>query len=164
MLEVLAKQIGRLIVDALKRQFILQGHRLTGKLNSSIESIVKLTSTGANIQIVLESYGIIVNNGVPASRIPYTPGAGRGGTSKYIQGLESFARLRFGLSGKAALSAAFAIARKQSQQGMPTRGSFRFSKTGKRTGAIEAALEDVDAEIVKLTEQFLEEIIIETFT
>ena len=164
MLEVLARQIGKLIVDALKRQFILQGHRLTGKLNSSIESIVKLTSTGANIQIVLESYGIIINNGVPKSRIPYTPGEARGKTSKYIQGLEKFAQLRFGLSGKAALSAAFAIARKQKQQGMPTKGSFRYSKTGKRTGAIEAALEDVDAKIVKLTEQFLEEIIIETFT
>lgn len=164
MLEALARQIGKLLVDALRRQFILQGHRLTGKLNSSIESIVKLTATGANIQIVLESYGIIINNGVPRSRIPYTPGEGRGRTSKYIQGLEKFAQLRFGLSGKAALSAAFAIAKKQAQQGMPTKGSFRYSRTGKRTGAIEAALMDVDKEIERLTEKFLEEIIIETFT
>ena len=44
---------------------------------------------------------------------------------------------------------------------MPTRGSFRFSKTGKRTGAIEAALLDTDAEITKLAEDFLEEIIIQ---
>jgi hypothetical protein len=162
MFEILAKQIGAILVRAIQRQFILQGHRLTGKLNSSIEDIVKLTVTGATIQIVMEEYGIIQNNGVSASRIPYDPtrrtGAGR---SQYIEGLRKFAVLRFGLSGKEALGAAFAIARKQAQQGMPTKGSFRFSKTGRRTGAIEAALEDVDMEITRLSEQFLEDIIIE---
>lgn len=162
MFEILAKQIGQLLVVALRRQYTLQGHRLTGELNSSIESVVQLTVTGARIQILMNDYGIILNNGTPASRIPYNPrrrsGAGR---SQYIQGLEKFARLRMGLSGREALSAAFAIAKKQSQEGMPTRGSFRFTKTGRRTGAIEAALVDVDKELTELTEQFLEEIIVQ---
>ena len=161
MFEILANQIGGLLVKALRRQYTLQGHRLTGTLNASIESVVKLTVTGANIQILMNDYGIILNNGTPASRIPYNPARrSRAGRSKYIEGLQKFARLRFGLSGKEALSAAFAIAKKQAQQGMPTRGSFRFSKTGRRTGAIEAALSDVDRELTQLTEQFLEELII----
>ena len=139
----------------------MQGHRLTGKLNSSIQDIVKITATGANIAILMEEYGIIQNNGVAASRIPYNPRKRTGaGTSKYIEGLRKFAVLRFGLSGKEALSAAFAIAKKQAQQGMPTKGSFRFSKTGRRTGAIEAALLDTDSEITKLAEDFLEDLII----
>ena len=162
MFEILAKQIGQLIVRAIQNQFALQGHRLTGKLNASIEDIVTLTVTGAKIQIVMLDYGIIQNNGVAASRIPYNPAARTGaGKSQYIEGLKNFARLRFGLSGKDALSAAFAIAKKQAREGIPTRGSFRFSKTGRRTGAIEAALEDVDAQITKLSEDFLEEIIVQ---
>ena len=117
MFEVLAKQIGAILVRAIQRQFVLQGHRLTGKLNSSIEDIVNLTVTGAKISIVMEEYGIIQNNGVSASRIPYDPTRRTGsGRSQYIEGLRKFAALRFGLSGKEALGAAFAIAKKQAKQ------------------------------------------------
>jgi hypothetical protein len=159
MFEILAKQIGKLIVDELRRQYRIQGHNLTGKLIASIEDKVTLTVTGAKVQVLIVDYGVIVNNGTPASRIPYTPGRGRGGTSKYIQGLQNFARLRMGLSAREALSVAFAIARKQSREGMPTRGSFKFSKNGKRTGAIEDTLKIIDNKIVQLTTDFVEEII-----
>jgi len=159
MFEILAKQIGSLIVDELRRQYRLQGHNLTGKLIASIEDKVTLTVTGAKVQVLIVDYGIIINNGTPASRIPYTPGSGRGGTSKYIQGLQNFARLRMGLNAREALSVAFAIAKKQSKEGMPTKGSFRFSKNGKRTGAIEDTLEIIDNKIVELTSDFVEEIV-----
>ena len=159
MFEILAKQIGGLIVDELRRQYRLQGHNLTGKLIASIEDKVTLTVTGAKVQVLIVDYGVIINNGTPASRIPYTPGGGRGGTSKYIQGLQNFARLRMGLNAREALSVAFAIAKKQSKEGMPTKGSFRFSKNGKRTGAIEDTLEIIDNKIVELTSDFVEEIV-----
>ena len=159
MFEILAKQIGGLIVDELRRQYRLQGHNLTGKLIASIEEKVTLTVTGAKVQVLIVDYGVIINNGTPASRIPYTPGSGRGGTSKYIQGLQNFARLRMGLNAREALSVAFAIAKKQSKEGMPTKGSFRFSKNGKRTGAIEDTLEIIDNKIVELTSDFVEEIV-----
>ncbi len=159
MFEILAKQIGGLIVDELRRQYRLQGHNLTGKLIASIEQKVTLTVTGAKVQVLIVDYGVIINNGTPASRIPYTPGSGRGGTSKYIQGLQNFARLRMGLNAREALSVAFAIAKKQSKEGMPTKGSFRFSKNGKRTGAIEDTLEIIDNKIVQLTADFVEEIV-----
>ncbi len=159
MFEILAKQIGELIVDELRRQYRLQGHNLTGKLIASIEDKVTLTVTGAKVQVLIVDYGVIINNGTPASRIPYTPGSGRGGTSKYIQGLQNFARLRMGLNAREALSVAFAIAKKQSKEGMPTKGSFRFSKNGKRTGAIEDTLQIIDNKIVELTSDFVEEIV-----
>ena len=159
MFEILAKQIGGLIVDELRRQYRLQGHNLTGKLIASIEQKVTLTVTGAKVQVLIVDYGVIINNGTPASRIPYTPGSGRGGTSKYIQGLQNFARLRMGLNAREALSVAFAIAKKQSKEGMPTKGSFRFSKNGKRTGAIEDTLQIIDNKIVELTSDFVEEIV-----
>ncbi len=146
-------------MDELRRQYRLQGHNLTGKLIASIEDKVTLTVTGAKVQVLIVDYGVIINNGTPASRIPYTPGSGRGGTSKYIQGLQNFARLRMGLNAREALSVAFAIAKKQSKEGMPTKGSFRFSKNGKRTGAIEDTLEIIDNKIVQLTADFVEEIV-----
>ena len=79
--------------------------------------------------------------------------------SKYIQGLKNFARLRFGVSDKEALSIAFAIAKKHKREGMPTKSSSRFSKTGKRTEAIEDALAEVDDELNKMIEDTLEVII-----
>lgn len=162
MLDTLARQIAALIVNAIKKQLTLQGHRMTGKLIDSVEDRVSATVTGVNIQILMEDYGVFVNNGVAASRIPYNPNKRSGKkTSKYIQGLERFARLKLGLSGKEALSAAFAIAKKQAAQGMPTKGSLRYSKTGQRTGAIQGALDDADKEITRLTEDYLETIIVE---
>ena len=160
MLDQLANQIGEILVKALRRQFTLQGHKLTGKLNASIEDLVIKRTTGVKIQVLFEEYGIYVNNGVAASRIPYSPGSRTGaGKSKYISGLEMFARLRFGLSGRDALNAAFAIAAKHARQGMPTKASKRFSKTGKRTQAIEAALKDTEEQIEQLTTDLLQEVI-----
>jgi hypothetical protein len=161
MLELLANQIAQILIDAIQKEFILQGHRLTGKLNASIESIVKITASGANILILMNDYGIIQNRGVGASRIPYNPNVRTGNkTSKYIQGLQNFARLRFGVTPKQALSIAFAIAKKHAKEGMPTKASSRFSKTGRRTGAIDEALAKSDKEIERLTLEFLEETII----
>ena len=156
-IEELANKIGVLVVDAVKKQFLLQGHKLTGKLIDSIEQQVQVRVSGARIQVLAESYAKFVNNGVAAANIPF--GGGRGGTSKYIQGLKNFARLRFGVTDKEALSIAFAIAKKHKREGMPTRSSVRFSKTGKRTEAIEDALAEVDDELNKLIEDTLEVIV-----
>jgi len=157
-IEELANKIGVLVVDAIKKQFLLQGHKLTGKLIDSIEQQVQVRVSGARIQVLAESYAKFVNNGVAAANIPFGGGSGAR-TSKYIQGLKNFARLRFGVSDKEALSIAFAIARKHKREGMPTRSSSRFSKTGKRTEAVEEALEDVNDELNKMIEDTLEVII-----
>ncbi len=58
---------------------------------------------------------------------------------------------------------AFAIAYKQKQEGMPTRGSYKYSSTGKRTGAVLDALKDSEDEVQKLINKAFEELLIGKF-
>jgi hypothetical protein len=57
-----------------------------------------------------------------------------------------------GKSDKEAKGIAFAIASKHKKEGMPTKGSVRFSKTGKRTGFIEQALDKNSQKFIELIE------------
>lgn len=165
MFERLANQIAELLIRSIRKEFRLQGHHLTGRLSKSIRDIVALTTTGVNIKILAEGYGVILNRGVPASRIPYTPNKRSGATtSKYIMGLQDFAKkVKPGLSSKQILSFAFAIARKHAKGGMPTAASRRFSKTGRRTRAIDIAFNKVEKEIKDMVEDFTKVIIVESF-
>lgn len=156
MLERLARNIANLVIKALQMQFILQGHRLTGKLNKSIEERIEVTDFGLKIQILLEPYGIILNRGVPANKIPFSLSRTGNRSSKYIKGLQRFAKLRFFVSDKQALRIAFAIARKHKREGMPTKGSFKFSRTGKRTDAFQEALNDSQKAIDSLIQDALD--------
>jgi hypothetical protein len=133
--EVMA-ELQRSFRDELKAQ----GHNLTGKLSDSIIYDIEKDSDTVTAKMYIENYGLSVEFGVPANRIPYSGRTGSGGTSKYIQGLIRFWELR-GLSGRNATSAAFATAAKHKKEGMPTRSSFGFSSTGERTGFIKRAIE-----------------------
>lgn len=118
-----------------------QGHRNTGALEKSLSYEVKREGDGIVAVMTAFEYGLYVEFGVPASRIPYTPGGRkRGGKSKYIQGLVTFFSHK-GLSPREALGAAFATARKHKREGMPTRGSYAFSSNGRRTGFTKNTLE-----------------------
>ncbi len=66
-----ADKIGEIAVEAVKLELAAQGHRLTGALIDSVTYQVKQTATGAMIEGLLLDYGIPVNTGVPASRIPF---------------------------------------------------------------------------------------------
>lgn len=145
-IQVLDKIKNDLIQNSIKN-IRLQGHTLTGNLEKSIEvQVVQKVDTFINL--LAESYGIPLNAGVKASRIPYKQGSGRR-SSEYIKGLQMFAKKRMRVSDKEALSIAFAIAKKHKKEGMPTRGSFRYSKNGKRTNffddAVNETLRSVDA-------------------
>lgn len=128
--------------EDLRKELKAQGHYLTGKLNDSIEYNIEVLPGIVRAEMEIEDYGIAMEFGVPASRIPYTPGGG--GTSKYIQGLIRFWNLR-GVTGKEGIRAAFATARKHKREGMPTRSSYAFSTTGARTGFASTVIErDLD--------------------
>ena len=77
----------------------------------------------------------------------------------YIQGLKNFAKLRFRVGEKQALGIAFAIANKQIREGMPTRGSYAFTKTGMRTMFIEEALRAITPQLEKVIGNLETEII-----
>lgn len=151
-----ADRLGALVVEALRVQYRLQGHKLTGRLQKSIEYEVEPSKDGATVRVFMEDYGIVLDQGVRPARIPFSSRSGRGGKSQYIQGLKGFAKKRFGVGEKEATRIAFAIAAKHKKEGMPTRASRRFSRTGKRTGAISAALLDTQKEQERIVETALQ--------
>lgn len=127
----------------LREELREQGHYLTGALQNSIEyRIYPRGTTVVVAEMMALDYGVFMELGVPASRIPYSGGRqGGGGKSKYIQGLITFFQKR-GLGEREAMSAAFATANVQKREGMPTNGSFAFSSNGRRTGFVSETLEN----------------------
>ncbi len=126
----------------ITRQFIYelqqQGHRASGGLANSVAMLVDNNLDGFIAELEMLEYGIILNRGVTASRIPYTQGSGSK-TSKFIEALIAWIKLKkiaIGI-GKTVEGLAIGIARKMKVEGMPTTGSFRFSKNGRRKGWID---------------------------
>jgi hypothetical protein len=150
----LLNQIASLIIDSFKKQIQLQGHSLTGELEASFEaSFIRFGLTDV-IAISFNDYGVPLDTGVSAERIPFQSGSGNK-TSLYIDGLKRFAKLRFGVSDREAQSIAFAIAKKHKKEGMPTKNSYNFSKNGSRTNWIDLALSETAADIDQALSTFV---------
>ena len=145
----LGEQVGEVVKKAVKQAFIMQGRSLTGALVNSIDYSVNATVNSAFIEFTLLDYGMILNYGVPANRIPYSPGSGAK-SSKYIDGLKLYAKLRFNANDKEAERIAFAIARKHKKFGMPL---------DKKIGAVQNGLDDSKDEVEKLINEALTEVI-----
>lgn len=127
-----------------KQELLDQGHYLTGALESSVRSLITAGSKSVVLDVYANDYIDPVNDGVPASKIPYDSSVRTGaGSSRYIEGLKNYAMLRFGISDeKEALGAAFAIAKTHEKEGMPTSGSFAFSGNGSRTQSLARTLSE----------------------
>lgn len=125
-----AVELAMQFIDELKDQ----GHKATGRLIASV--VARVSSALDEIDLALShlDYGIIVNTGVSANRVPYSRGSGAK-TSKFIDALIAWVRLR-GIAGgldKKVKSVAFAIATAMKRDGVPTRGSYKFTNNGRRT-------------------------------
>ena len=140
------EEIMQFLQEKLRKELADQGHKHTGKLINSITFEVEEKRGGVTGLIWMETYGEYVETGVPASKIPFTLGSGRK-TSKYIKALIDYFTKK-GLPTREAKGAAFGTAIKHKREGMPTRASKRFSKTGKRTGFI--------TETIKNNETYIE--------
>ena len=145
----LGEQVGEVVKKAVKQAFIMQGRSLTGALVNSIDYSVNATVTSAFIEFTLLDYGMILNYGVPANRIPYSPGSGAK-SSKYIDGLKLYAKLRFNANDKEAERIAFAIARKHKKFGMPL---------DKKIGAVQNGIDDSKDEVEALISEALTQVI-----
>lgn len=145
----LGEQVGEVVKKAVKQAFVMQGRTLTGALVNSIDYSVNATVTSAYIEFTLLDYGMILNAGVPANRIPFSPGSGAK-SSKYIDGLKMYAKLRFNANDKEAERIAFAIAHKHKKFGMPL---------DKKTGAVEKGLEESKDEVEALISEALTKVI-----
>ena len=164
-LQKLADDISTLAIEVIAMEWRAQGHELTGSAVKQMETMVKFEINTLVIEGLVPDYMEINNSGVTAARIPYTPNSGNK-TSKYISGLIDYVKKRMGKSDKEAKGIAFAIASKHKREGMPTKGSVRFSSTGKRTGFIEQALDKNSQKFIELIEasiRFSVEATIESF-
>lgn len=132
------KEIIEIISDLIKQDISTklkeQGHNNTGSLLNSISYKITQTADSIITDFYMNNYGNIVDFGVRANRIPYRRGSGAK-KSKYIDGLINYFQSK-GLSDAESKRATFATANVHKQDGMPTKASSRFSKTGERTGFI----------------------------
>ena len=147
----MSEDISLLAITVVANEWRAQGHELSGSAVKQMETVIREEINTLVIEGLVPDYMAINNSGVTAARIPYTPNSGRP-PSKYISGLIDYVKRRMGKSDKEAKSIAFAIASKHKKEGMPTKGSVRFSTTGKRTGFIEQALDKNSAKFIELIE------------
>ena len=141
-----------LLIEATKREWEGQGKKASGRAMQSIEGVVTSRVEDLTGIVLVEDYMEIQDRGVPASRIAFTPrrpGAPtRGGRSQLIESLVEWSRfVKPGLSEKERLGFAFAVATTMSREGMPTRGSVRYSPNGRNLYWSRFALEAVQKDI-----------------
>ena len=146
----LLNNLADLLKEEMRQQLKIANHIMTGDLIESIESRILSTIEGRKIEIWLNSYGIALDQGVPPDRIPFTEPSGRGGRSKYIEGLQRFAQLKLGVTdNRKSLGIAFAIARKHKKVGMPVKGP---------TQLIQKTLDATEDDIIRFAEDWAEAI------
>jgi len=144
----LLENLAEVLKEEMRQQLKIANHIMTGNLVESIESRILSTIEGRKIEIWLNSYGIALDQGIPPDRIPFTEPSGRGGRSKYIEGLQRFAQLKLGVSdNRKSLSIAFAIARKHKKVGMPVKGPTQF---------IQKTLDATEDDIIRFAEDWAE--------
>lgn len=143
------KKAVEILVDKAKMEILKQGHRASGKLINSIDFEIDASRIDRLIAYIYsEDYGLIVDEGVRAARVPY--GGGRGGTSAYIEGLLDWVDyVKPGLGQKEKFSFVFAVANTHKKEGIPSRGSYRFAQNGRRKSWIKYGLEDNVGELEK---------------
>jgi hypothetical protein len=146
----LLQKLANLLIKEMQEQLTAAGHVMTSNLVNSLESRITEKLTGATIEILMNSYGLALNDGVPPERIPFTEPSGRGGRSAYIEGLQRFAQLKLGITdNRESLGVAFAIARKQKEKGMPIAGPTKF---------IEKTLTATESDLEKFVEDWVEQV------
>lgn len=133
-----------LIVQDFRDEVAQQGHVAMGELVASFEKQVTESVSDSFVGTIFAAdHWRVVDTGVSASRIPYTPGRRSGkSSSKYIQALLDWAEtVKPGLSERERKSFVFAVAATHSREGMPTRGSYSFSRNGRRTNFVQEVLD-----------------------
>lgn len=135
----------RIYRDFLRREAELQGHKQTGRAAASMEIEVESKSGAIIGKVVGEDYMLTVDAGVKPGKVKYR-----------IQVMIDYFR-RWGLPLKEATSAAWATRTIHLREGIPTRGSYAFSRTGKRKGFIMDGADRATASVKQLFEKNLGE-------
>ena len=147
------------IKNELLKTWVEQGHYINGKVVKEMDIIVEQTVDKISFLFFSLPYGVYIEGGVSADKIPFSGTGGHGGKSAYIQALISYAKKKMQLPDKEAKSAAFAIAHTHKKRGMPSPASSRFSSTGERTNWIGNTMERSEVLIRAFMSKYVNEII-----
>ena len=148
-------KVGKLIIASLQKELIEQGHDATGNLINSFEQRVIEVPNSIVIEILMDDYGIYVNEGRAKKRkkVPI---------SALVKWIEQKAIVN---GDKKVKSLAFAIQQVIWAEGSPTdgssrkgtKGSFEFTNNGRRKGFIDFVIDNkLDNAINELEEQVFE--------
>lgn len=122
-----------------------QGHVATGAGIASIEGVITRRNLELLVGAIMANDYMVekVDPGVPASQVP-TSGQAR---QKYINELLKWAQtVKPGMAINQRISFVYSTARVHAREGIPTKASKRFSKTGRRTGWISESQERREAQ------------------
>jgi len=128
--------IGDFVVEQLVKVLDDQGHRNTGKLQDTMRSEVKTSGKGYEIIIYGKEYAKYVDRGIP-SGVWVNPYA----LAEWVE------QKGIATGEKEIKNVAFAIRQKIFQEGSPTKGSLKFSNSGKRDEFIKVML-DANANVI----------------
>jgi len=126
------KRINDLIIAMLKAELIMQGHKDTGALIDSFEGRIMELPNSIVLEILMDKHGVYVNEGRKT-----------GGKKVPINVLVEWIERKAIASGdKEVKSMAFAIQNTIHKEGIPTKGSFKFSNNGRRKGFIDFVIDN----------------------
>ncbi len=136
-------KVGKLIIASLQKELIQQGHEASGNLVNSFEQRVIEVPNSIVIEILMDEYGIYVNEGRKT-----------GGKKVPINVLVDWIERKAIVNGdKEVKSLAFAIQQTIHKEGIPTKGSFKFSNNGRRKGFIDFVIDNELDEVYNELEQ-----------
>ena len=139
----------------LQNKLIRQGHAKnvsSSRLLKSFEHKIEAVSSYLVATMYANDYWEQLEYGVSASKIPYKRGSGAK-TSKVIQGLIKHWKRVKALGNDEAKKAAFATVNAwKGGRGMPTRGSFKYSKDGTRLGFLSDTMNKYENEVYQMIE------------
>jgi len=136
-------KVGKLIIASLQKELIEQGHEASGNLVNSFEQRVIEVPNSIVIEILMDEYGIYVNEGRKT-----------GGKKVPINVLVDWIERKAIVNGdKQVKSLAFAIQQTIHKEGIPTKGSFKFSNNGRRKGFIDFVINNELDEVYNELEQ-----------
>lgn len=118
------------LCDALRNEIKAQGHEDTGELVKSIRYEMKRTGNKISATIFAAEQIDYINR-----KLRF-----RGVSRAQVDALTKWWK-RKGKNDKEAKSAAWATAKAHEKQGMPTRGSYAFSKNNRRIGALQNSID-----------------------
>ncbi len=147
------KEVQVLIHNRIKQELILQGHVMTGKVYKDHSEEINVHGDEVHLLGSYPFYSKFLHTGVHSTKIPYDPEVRTGAKhSLYIEALIKYACFR-GMTDPE--NAAFAIANKHSKEGMSTKASAKYSKTGIRSDFLDIVFFDrkLNSEITNAFDQ-----------